>query len=63
MRYEATIKKLRQLTPEQRAEKRKEFEKFVCFWNPHDKQIATQYQRQLALLDSIEKEEVDEVLA
>lgn len=58
MRYEATIQRLRLLTPEQRAEKRKEFERSVCFWNPHDKQVAMQYRRQLELLDRIEKEEV-----
>lgn len=62
MKYDA-VRKLRRLTPEQRAERRKEYESFVRFWKPHDKQMAEQYRHNLAVLDRVEAEAVEEVLA
>ena len=62
MRYEAILN-LRNLTPEQRAEKRKEYEQFERFWKPHCKQAAAQYRHNIEVLDRIEAELVEEVLA
>ena len=59
MRYEL-IRKLRRLTPKERAEKREEYECFERFWKPHDRQIATQYRHNIEVLDRIEAELVEE---
>jgi len=62
LKYEL-IQKLRRLTPKERAEKREEYECFERFWKPHDRQIANQYRHNIEVLERIEAELVEEVLA